>query len=340
MRIFEETNTDWFYMQLHMFKKGVIDHRALMNQEIIHDVKPNGIVTLRFDNNEDYFKLFDLSEYDVRTLSHLFSYYGYNEFFSSYQANDDWDEGYVMNHFNEENLQLVSEIMEVLSPGLDVDNHENYIKMSDVLKTTFEKRVSTIIDEYYSAIESSMTTAVELDAKDELCNIFEEDGIYNNDSCFYKYFTTINNLIKLYDTLKCKALPLYDMLKKLGHTKDVRGDYGVEVYDLNYMKHFDSEQFNRVVKSNLEDIVENLHDSDRFKNIDEYKEIVKKLSKFKFGKWFNLPKDKNKMFKIINVDPETNEIIFEYKKTNTQNIEKGSVTYERFILFLYHPELF
>ena len=74
--------------------------------------------------------------------------------------------------------------------------------------------------------------------------------------------------------------------------------------------------------------------------IEEYKEIVNKLKKFVFGKWYTVPKDKNKMFKIINVDPKTNNIVFEYKRTMTQKFEQGSLPYERFNLFLYHPELF
>jgi hypothetical protein len=130
------------------------------------------------------------------------------------------------------------------------------------------------------------------------------------------------------------------MLKRLGHTKDVHGDYGVEVYELNYMENFDEEEFNRVTKSNLESMLESMEDSDLFVNIEEYKEIVNKLKKFVFGKWYTVPKDKNKMFKIINVDPKTNNIVFEYKRTMTQKFEQGSLPYERFNLFLYHPELF
>ena len=340
MRIFEEVNTDWFYMQLHMFKKGVIDHRELMNQEIIFDVRENGITILRFDNVEDYFKLFDMNDYDVRSLANIFSYYGYHEYFSSYQASEDWDQGYVLNYFDNENNELLHNIFNILSPGLDVNDNKNNEKMAEMLVTTFQRQVSNITDEYFSQVDSAMTKAVEDDAKDELCKIFEDDGIYNNESCFYKYFTTVDNLIKLYDRLNCKSLPPYEMLKKLGHTKDVHGDYGVEVYELNYMENFDEEEFNRVTKSNLESMLESMEDSDLFVNIEEYKEIVNKLKKFVFGKWYTVPKDKNKMFKIINVDPKTNNIVFEYKRTMTQKFEQGSLPYERFNLFLYHPELF
>jgi len=339
MRIFEESNPDWFYMNLHMFKKGIIDKRRLMEEDIIYDIRDNGIVILRFDDNSDYFKLFDLDEYNINTLSHIFSYYGYHEYFDPYAANQDFDEGYVLNYFNNENMELLAEIMKVFSPGLDVTERNNDRKIADILRTTFERQVSTIIDEYHSQVESAMTSAIEKNVKEEFCNIFEDDKIYNNDSCFYKYYTTIDNLINLYDHLNGKSLPPYEMLKKLGHTKSVGEDYG-NAYDLDYFKYFDLEEFNRVTKSNLEDMLENIYDSDRFVDIEEYKRIIEKLSKFTFGKWYNLPKNKNKMFKIIEIDPETNHIVFEYKKKMTQDIEKGSVSYERFNLFLYHPELF
>jgi hypothetical protein len=46
------------------------------------------------------------------------------------------------------------------------------------------------------------------------------------------------------------------------------------------------------------------------------------------------------MFKISGVSPETNEVVFVYKKKMTQDFKDGRLSLERFNLFLYHPELF
>ena len=85
MRIFEESNPDWLYMQLHMFKRGLVDAKSL-NDDLIFNVRENGIMSLKFENDEQYFKLFDISTDDVWFLNNLFSSYGGLELFDSYRG--------------------------------------------------------------------------------------------------------------------------------------------------------------------------------------------------------------------------------------------------------------
>ena len=83
-------------------------------------------------------------------------------------------------------------------------------------------------------------------------------------------------------------------------------------------------------------------ESDRFEDIEEYKKVRETLKKYKYESnvWYDLPKDKNIMFKISGVSPETNEVVFVYKKKMTQDFKDGKLSLEKFNLFLYHPELF
>lgn len=341
MRIFEEINNDWFYMSLHMFKKGIVGKQELMNDEYIFEVRDNGIIVLRFDNNEDYFKLFDIGEYDINLACSIFSnYYNDWELFDSYTASEDWNEGYILNYFNEENKELLNDILKYISPELDSNNPSDKSEISKKIELMFSKKVDYLVGDYSSNMNSAMLKGVEELIEDDLCEIFQENGLHKL-SCFYKYITTVDNLIKLYDELNCKSDSLYEMLQKLGRTKDVSGDYSGSIYEVNYHDYFDDESFNRDIKRFLEDIFENIQDSDEFVDIIAYRDVLEKLKKFRFGQWFSLPKSKNRypMIKITGIDPKTNLINIIYKKSEYGET-KGSLSLEQFNNLLYHPELF
>ena len=127
MRIINEAKEDWLYMQLHMFKQGLLE-AVHIKDDLIFELRDNGIMVLRFDSNSDYFELFGFGEYTVRHLSHMFSTYGGGyEYFDSYTANEDWGQGYLYNYFNNENKELFEEIKQYLSPELDLDDNNDLI---------------------------------------------------------------------------------------------------------------------------------------------------------------------------------------------------------------------
>jgi hypothetical protein len=341
MKIFEEVNSDWFYMQLHMFKKGIIDKKELLNDEYVFDVRDNGVIVLRFDNTEDYFKLFDLNSYDVSTASQLFgSYYYEPEFYDYYTGNDDWNEGYILNYFNNENTEKLKKIVDFIAPNLDVNDRNEYPDICNVITKMFSKNVDYLVGDYTTEMNRAMISALRDSIRDDFCEKFQDEHIHKID-CFYKYITTVDNLIKLYDKLNCKSESLYDMLQKLGHEKHVDGDFTGYIYELNYHDEFDDESFNRDAKNFLDNVLESIEDSDEFINVDEYKRILKNLKKYKFDEWFVVPKSKTNypMVKIEGIDPKTNYIIIKYKKDSGDAVE-GSLSLEQFNNLLYHPELF
>jgi len=125
MRIIKEAKEDWLYMQLHMFKQGLLA-AVHIKDDLIFELRDNGILVLRFDDNSDYFKLFGFDEYTIRRLSYMFSSYGgSSEYFDSYTANEDWNQGYLYNYFNNENKELFEEIKQYLSPELDLDDNNS-----------------------------------------------------------------------------------------------------------------------------------------------------------------------------------------------------------------------
>ena len=108
-----------------------------------------------------------------------------------------------------------------------------------------------------------------------------------------------------------------------------------------YTVDFDTKSFNNTVTYRLERIMEELEDSDKFLDIESYKKIIQNLTKrYKFNVWRSLPKDKNILFKIIRVNPENNEIEFEYKQRIGYDFKKAMLDLDSFNTFLYQPELF
>lgn len=339
MRIFEESNPDWLYMKLHMFKRGLVGANELTDN-LIYDVRDNGIVTLKFENDEEYFKLFDISEDDIWFLTHLFSPYGSNlELYDSYRAKEDWEGGYIVKHFSDENMELLNELRNIVAPNINI--YEETDKISKVLEDMFPKQVDYIVGDYESEMETAMSNTIKKSIKEELCDIFMSDGIHNTNSCFYKYMTSVDNLIKLYDNYNTKGSDLHSLLKKVGHDKSIDGDYYSSMYDYMYSVDFDENSFNNTVKYQLESIMEELEDSDKFPDIEGYKKVIENLTKrYEFNKWYSLPKDKNILFKPVKVNHENNEIEFEYKQKNSYNIKTGMLDMESFNAFLHHPELF
>jgi hypothetical protein len=260
-----------------MFKKGVIDKKELMNDDYVFEVRDNGIIVLRFDSTEDYFKLFDLTNYDVDTASQLFgSYYYEPEYYDSYTGNEDWNEGYMLNYFNLENYEKLKKIVDFIAPNLNINERGEYPDICDAINKMFSKDVDYLVGDYSVEMNRAMVSALKDDLKDEYCGKFQDDQIHTI-NCFYKYITTVDNLIKLYDRLNCKSDSLYEMLQKLGHEKHSHGDFTGSIYETNYHDNFDDESFNRDVKNFLDNILEKIEDSDKFVNIDEYKSILKNI---------------------------------------------------------------
>lgn len=342
MRIFEEVNEEWLYMQLHMFKKGIVSEKNVQNSDdLIYDVKKNGIITIKFQDDDDYFKLFDheLSRDDIFIANQVFSSYRQMNLFDEYRAQDDWFQGYLIGYFDDENMNKVYEIARIISPDLTFEMNDDNEKFSKILHDFFDREVIYIIDEFTSLMESATEDEMKTLIREDICDVFRDYGIYNSDFCFYRYHTTVDNLIKLYDSFGEKNKSLSKLLNKVAESISISGDYWSEYNDMSYEVDFDTEAFNNYVSNKLDDILEKLEeDSEMFLDINEFKKIVKKITNnFRFNVWYELPKDSKIKFKIFNIDPKTNKVVFEVH--SKKKFYKNSLDLENFYLFLYHPEI-
>jgi hypothetical protein len=342
MRILKESNSNSLYTQLSMFKNGLVD-KTNIEDDLISEVRPNGIIALRFDTDEDYFRLFDLTDDDIWTLNGLFSSYGGLELFDHYTAEEDWNEGYVLNHFfNEENREKIEEIKRIIAPNLNLIVDSESAEFCRKLHNLFDRKIRNIINEYGHQMNNAYVNSMKDKIREELCDVLNSDGIYNVKYCFGRYMTTVDNLIKLYDKYGNKNSDLHTLLTSLGHDKSVSNNYLEDMYNYYDSNEFDSDSFNRSVGYELDGIISDMEDSNKFINIDEYRKIITYLTKkFKFNTWYSRPKDELKtVIKITNVNPKNNKIELEYKNRYTLITKKGNYDLEQFNNFLYHPELF
>lgn len=297
-------------------------------------------ITLTFKYDSEYFKLFDFGDQGQWFVSAIFDSYGNGYDFVDWDDDYQWNEGYVFYDFDDENKQKVNDILKYIAPNLNLNNnnHSNEA-IATALNEFFPSRSQDIYNEYNSETNNAKNAAQREEIKNDLCDIFRPYGLMKL-SCFYKYITTVRILIKLFEKFGTN-MTLEEVLKELGHTIEVQ-DYYEYAYETEGYEHFDKESFNRSVGYSLDKIIDELEDSDNFLNMPEFKEIVNKVTKkYVYNHRYTFPKDENRWFEIVTVDPKTNLL---HIKTGAYHgdykIQYTDKTLEDFYTLIYHPELF
>jgi hypothetical protein len=298
------------------------------------------MVTLKFDDNEDYFNLFDLNEGDMWFLRNLFSYYGSYDmgFYHSDLAYEDWKQGYLLYELNEENKKKVIEIAYLFDNTITTFDDDTTEKIAKILEDNFERETNEMINEYQSLKEQCMSETAKDEITQELCDPFTNYGIFTKSGCFYSYVTTVNVLLSLYKMSQNYDLTLRELLGTFAKQMSV-GPYEEYMYEYG-CNDLDIDSYNREVSRQLENIDEKIEDSGFFTDIELYKKIVSQvLSIYKMKKWYKTPKDKDRTFWIESIDPKTNKINIRTQKP-FQSLEKRSLTLDEFNSFLYNLEIF
>jgi len=336
--------TSELYKELKSFKKNEISATDIYDP-LIKTVRSNGIVVL--DLTSEYFNIiFDPNTSNKSYVEAALSYYSYYDYFmfDSWRAQEEWNEGYLLQHFNQENNDLLNKILRMLghNPESLTEN-----EIPDILSELFHNQVDYIVGEFQSQVDYAHIEVVKEMAYKEFCNVLFNLEIYyvNKNKCFEKYVTTVDNLIHLYENLaKINGESINYDIKKLLTESVIENNLQIddELYeDVSDGWHmfFDGVDFNRYVKNKLEDMLEKLEEDSE--NIEGYRRIIQSLKKFNFDHWYQLPKNDKIVFRIKFVSPKTLEITFEVKrKDNKAQIKTYHLGYDRFMLFLYHPELF
>jgi hypothetical protein len=335
------------YFQLVDFVNKKISASDI-DDELIKKVKNNGIITLDFDSDK-FIEILSEHESDSASADYIqiaiggnYGYhYGYF-MFDDYRARDDWQYGYVLMSADATNEEKLKEISGML--GIDWGEDVEMSKLSQTIHELYEGIAEDIINEYQSMSDDAMKECLREYAYDELCGSLDKYGIFHSGDknlCFRKYATTAKNLIQLYESMgeKYYDVDLENLLKGVAKENEI---LDIDVYDYTwntYWNFFDNKQWNEFISEKLDDLLSEIEE--KLDELEDYKKIKQRLKDYKFGVWYDIPKNDRRMFKIDQVNPESLKIMFSYKEKGSGNkIEKVSMNIDNFMLFLHHPELF
>jgi hypothetical protein len=295
------------------------------------------LVTLRFDE-EDYIGLFNPSDEDMWYYNNITSSYNSYEWEDDYQAKQDFAEGYLLAFFNDENLIKVKQILSIIEPSsvpLETDDQKS--SAGEKLLDMFNREIDDIVSDYVAEMNQCKTRAFIKTMNDTLCNPFFNYGIFTK-YCFREYFTSVNLLVSLYDSMGDKTLTISELLFKIGSEMNL-ADWAEYMYETQ-CDDFDEESFDKYTSDNLDKILEKLEDESQYVDIYEYSELYKRLdSKYKINNRYETKSGREFFYRGIN--PENNRILVQvFKKEDGGGLEDRSYTEEEFNNFLVSPELF
>lgn len=303
------------------------------------------MVILRFDVDE-YLGLFKLGEYDQNFIENIFSRYSNWTFRDWSTYSDDFYEGYLIGNFNEENLIKLSEISSFILPEitlekLRVGGQDDMKRISVRLDELFSNEVNDIISEFETVNEQCIFDTTKTYIEEDLCNVLEKYFIYKKtQSCFYKYVTSVNNLISLYKKVNRKSMSLSELLRNLLKKDNVSFNYEeLQGYGECHHKFFDDSSFHRGTSRQLEKILEKIENNTEFKSLDEFNKISTEIrKKFEFARFYDLPKDDSKEIIFHKINPEDNTIVYTFRDKKAGSSKSGKSDWEQVKLLLYHPE--
>ena len=284
-------------------------------------------VVFKFDNDSDYFKLFNLDDDDQGFIDRIYSYYG-AELYDPYNAQDEFREGRINDYFNLENEKKFQEIIKFLSPEYFEDYviGDVYPEIFDMLNESFPRECDEIIDEYATAYNSAIVDGNKEYIEESFGDLFFNYGIYKK-TLFHEYFAGVGNLIELYEKIDKEGIKSpYELLSTIAEDSNPPRSLWDNYYEVETFKFFDKEGFNRNVERNLDSILEKLEESSNNDEINFIKKIhTDILSKYKMNKAHLFPYDDEKSFQIIDILKSEQKIKLNITKDRSREIIKVTI---------------
>tara|TARA_R110000796_G_C14556438_1_gene434401 strand:- start:1432 stop:2829 length:1398 start_codon:yes stop_codon:yes gene_type:complete len=323
---------------------NLIDSSDIINKIRYNEKRPGkSMVSLEFDDAEDYFLALGVQEDSLYLIKDLFdNYYGGSdiEIISYDQTYEDFNEGYLLSTFNEENNELLKHILTYVSPELSPKLDSNIDSWNSTVSTTlndmFEREIDWIITDATDLENGCRTKQLREDIKEDAGDRLGEYGIFMGE-CFSRYFTTVDILIGLYDKSGSRSQPLSSLLSELVDGEDINYD---EWQFESYCSDDFNPELNKQIKVSLESIIEKIEESDEFIDIKEYSNLYTKyVGKYGFKEHHKNPISGD-FFRIEGINKKNNKIIVGVGKDKPNNFQSREYDEEGFNLFLNQPELF
>lgn len=320
--------------------------------------RKKSLVYLNFDLS-DYVSLFQ-SDDNENHSSHLIDiafgqsgYYGGYVFLDSYYDEYEWNEGYILRSFSDENIQKLKEILAIISRPLSnfTFNDDNKVsKIAKFLSDNFSNEVDYIMSEYTELYDDTLVKGLKTYVQYKLCDVLFKFGIYEK-NCGTKYFTTVGVLLDLWKkTDSSDEDSITDVLEKFIKQNDLEFDEDLyeDYYAYYDYQNWDGETFNRTVERMLNKIKDKVEDDLDLEKFQETQKIYEFLDsqKINISKTNQFPKQKTfgeknrNTYVIRDVKDGILHIRFGEYDGNQPNYSDLSMNLEEFKNFLFHPELF
>jgi hypothetical protein len=297
-------------------------------------------VTITFDNDDDFFDLFELDDDDRYWIRRFEDSY-WDADYGTYDVEEAWSEGWLYEYFlNNDNKNKLNTIVDITNKDLI---NKDWRQKSKYFYEHFPNESDWVYGEYATIEHECKLQSCREEVESELGNRFKYFGI-REVSSMYKYVTSVNILIKLFQTINgsSEESTLKDLLHSIvnKYTKQNYGMYNESYYNTG-CHNFDNEYFNSQITRYFDNILESLYDSEEYNDVEEYYSIIRFVAnKYGFDKWINLQRNKNLYFRVKSVDPKTNKLLIEIVNNITNSTTKRSLTYDEFIRFESQYELF
>jgi hypothetical protein len=298
-----------------------------------------------FDNARNYLEFFLGGEIDSDMWGSTLTYGLDSNYFDDYEEYDDtWDEGYIIDSYDNENLKNIFKIVQIVDPHVyqelkldsviltgDSQNRGNYDKekVSKVLGILGNLKES-IIDEYRDATVRSQIKA----ANEEISKV--DDDIskplgFERDGRIYEYYKIpLSSVVLNYSRFGSPSDDLETIFKaaafKLSNFNyESEWDLVRESFDRDEFDFYFQRDGGKTLEDYLEDLTENSE------NLQEYRRILKTLSdKYQFNRWYKLPGGKQEFY-IDYVNNTNNLLRVLIRDSNSTYRQRAfSITFEDF----------
>lgn len=299
-------------------------------------------IVIKFDNDGDFLDILDVAEEDRWVWNRIFGMYDSSYDYDTYRYHDDWKEGYIVNRFNDANLEKVREISKYLTPELDLREftENNRVLISQTISDYFESEVDDIVYLTTELEEECKERALKKTLYNETKDPFRTYGIREL-SHAYKYETTLGVLLSLYRMLKTEDEDLKGLLTQLREKYlkiDIYGWHELE-YEA-WCDDFPEEEYQTKVGEILDNIIEDILEDEDFKeSTSEFQKIHSAVHKLGgFNKNIAIPGKGDVIF--TGLDRETSTLFYKFYK-NSGEMEKRSLdNIDDFNLLISNYELF
>lgn len=334
------------YEFLRKIASGEEINRWSYPDKLIYNVIPSNNpnttkIIIAFDDDDDFLDVLGVEDETDKWIWARYMGRGYGGDVDTDRYETDWEEGYIIGGFNEEQKEKVREILKLTNPKLTLTD-DNHSEVAKYLEATFEDEVGYIKYDYGYEYAKCEERAISDRLEKETKNPFLKFGIVERQHG-YKFETTVSVLLTLYGTLKAKDEDLKGLLTALVAKYLRKANYGDwEILQYNGLcEDLDEASLNNSYDSNLDEMLELAEESiGENPNFVEYNQMVTKVNELGgFDKWIVIPKGGR--VKFHDIDRDTNKLRFIYTKEGEWRGEMRSVdNLEDLNTMLYNPELF